>query len=105
MVQLAKECGGPDLFMKGLVDLGKSKMKPLVFIVGVTALVTGALIGIAGTIFTKNHIDKQKKLKEEDEKKKEELLTEIKTNNELINNMAEKMISNISQNREEWIKQ
>ncbi len=60
MVHIAKECGGPELFMQGLVDVGKAQMEPLIYATGGVCLLLGLSIGIVGCVLIKERIDEKK---------------------------------------------
>ena len=83
MVQIAKECGGPELFMQGLVETGKSQMEPIIYASGGVGLLLGLTFGIAGCLIIKERINAKKKanivryeiLKQTAELEEETLLT------------------------------
>lgn len=62
MAHIAKECGGPELFMQGLVETGRSQMEPIIYATGGAGLLLGLTFGIAGCLVIKKRIDDQKKL-------------------------------------------
>ena len=62
MAQIAKQCGGPELFMKGLVETGKSQMEPVIYAAGGVGVLLGLTVGMAGCLLIKKRMDAQKKL-------------------------------------------
>jgi hypothetical protein len=81
LAQIAKECGGPELFMKGLVQYGKDQMKPTIFVTGAICAFVGGVGGI-GLYKLKKKLDEKRIKKKIENMSPEELSLLIQSIND-----------------------